>query len=128
MLLMKAEGLNREQLNQPLPTSSLTIAGLLEHLACVEDSWIQKVFLGRPLPEPWTSAPFDLDEDWAFHSAADDAPNALRELYEFACARARAGIQGTSLDAVSVGPSRSGRQFSLRWILVHMIEETARHC
>jgi uncharacterized damage-inducible protein DinB len=127
-LLMKAEGLDREQLNQPLPTSSLTLAGLLKHLAFVEDYWIQEVFLGRPLPEPWASAPFDTDGDWEFHSSADDDPDAVRELYEAACARGRGGIEGASLDAVSVGPSTSGRQFSLRWILVHMVEETARHC
>ncbi len=127
-LLMKAEGLNREQLSQPLPTSSLTLAGLLKHLAYVEDSWIQEVFLGLPLPAPWATAPFDSDEDWEFHSAATDDPEALRELYESSCAQTRAGIEGASLDAVSVGASRSGRQFSLRWILVHLIEETARHC
>ncbi len=127
-LLMKAAGLDRDQLNQRLPTSSLTLAGLLKHLSYVEDSWIQQVFLGRPLPEPWASAPFDSDEDWEFHSAAHDDPNTLHELYESSCARTRAGIEGAALDAVSVGPSRSGRQFSLRWILVHLIEETARHC
>lgn len=127
-LLLKAEDLDRDQLNRHLPTSSLTLAGLLKHLAFVEDSWIQDVFLGRPLPEPWASAPFDSDEDWEFHSAAQDDPAALRELYEASCARTRAGIEGISLDALSVGPSRSGQQFSLRWILVHLIEETARHC
>lgn len=127
-LLLKAEGLDREQLNQPLPTASLTLAGLLKHLAFVEDSWIQKVLLGRPLPEPWAGAPFDSDEDWDFHSAPDDDPDTLRELYLAACERTRAGIEGVALDAVSLGHSRSGEQFSLRWILVHLIEETARHC
>ena len=127
-LLMKAAGLDRDQLNQRLPTSSLTLAGLLKHLSYVEDSWIQQVFLGRQLPEPWASAPFDSDEDWEFHSAAHDGPDTLRELYESSCARTRAGIEGAALDAVSVGASRSGSQFSLRWILVHLIEETARHC
>ena len=126
-LLGKAEGLTAEQLRAPLPTSPLTIGGLLKHLALVEDDWIQSDFLGGPMPEPWASAPFDADRDWEFHSAGQDDPDKLRELYRAACERSRAGIAGHDLEARSVRSDPQGRHWSLRWILVHLIEETARH-
>ncbi len=68
-ILLKADGLDSGQLRQPLPTSPLTLAGLLKHLAMVEDYWLQVCFLGLPEPEPWVSAPLEEDEDWDFHSA-----------------------------------------------------------
>ncbi len=126
-LLMKAEGLDRQQLNQRLPTSELTLAGLLKHLALVEDDWIQVRFCGRPELEPWASAPWEQDRDWEFHTAEHDDPDALRALYQDASARSRSAIATTDLDTLSVGRDRQGRQWSLRWVLTHLIEETARH-
>ena len=125
-LLWKTEGLTREQLNQRLPTSELTLAGLLKHLALVEDYWMHSRFLGVDDPEPWASAPWDDDRDWDFHTAAQDAPGDLRALYEAACARTRAIVAEHALDNLSA-LSKSGQRYSLRWILVHLIEETARH-
>lgn len=128
-LLGKLEGLTVVQLNQAVPSSSLTLAGLVKHLALVEDSWFQDTFLGGELPEPWLSAPFDSDPDWDFHSAADDDPDALVGLYRVACERSRAAEQqAASLDVESAkNDRRTGSKFNLRWIMLHMIEETARH-
>lgn len=129
-LLRKIEGLAKDQLGHTaVPTSTLTLAGLVKHLALVEDSWFQEVFLGRPLPEPWASAPWDDDPDWEFHTAPADEPNDLVELYLAATGRSRATVAAAeSLDSLSVKPGqREGKPFSLRWILLHMIEETARH-
>ena len=125
-ILLKAEGLTREQLNQAHAPSTLTLGGLLKHLALVEDSWIQVRFLGLPDIEPWASAPFDADEDWDFHSAADDAPDQLRALYEAACDRSRSAIVGIPLDQLAVVHRKAG-EWTLRWVLLHLIEETARH-
>lgn len=126
-LLMKTEGLTKAQLNQPLPPSSLTLAGLLKHLALVEDNWIQVKFSGLPQPEPWASAPWDEDWDWDFHSAADDEPAELRALYQTACERTRGTTAAADLDDLSAGQSSDGHRWNLRWILTHLIEETARH-
>jgi uncharacterized damage-inducible protein DinB len=126
-LLLKAEGLDAAQLSTRIPTSELTLAGLLKHLALVEDDWMQTRFLGRPEAEPWASAPWDADRDWEFHSAVDDDPDALRDLYRAACERSRATVASASLDDLSHAPGRDGRHWSLRWILVHLIEETSRH-
>lgn len=126
-ILLKTHGLTQEQLGSVHPPSTLTLAGLLKHLALVEDSWIQERFLGLPAPEPWASAPFDADEDWDFHSATQDSPDELRSLYEAACDRSRRATLGVPLDQRAVVPLRSGADWTLRWVLLHLIEETARH-
>jgi uncharacterized damage-inducible protein DinB len=128
-LIGKASGLSAAQMGQTLAPSDLTMAGLVKHLALVEDSWFQERLLGRPLPEPWSSAPFDDDPDWELHSAPGDDPAYLLDLYREACARSRAAVEEAGdLAALSVQESKHGDGlFSLRWILLHLIEETARH-
>jgi uncharacterized damage-inducible protein DinB len=127
--LTRIDGLSHEQLNRLHPPSALTLAALTKHLAYVEDSWFHEDFLGVPMPEPWESAPFGDDPDWEFHSAVDDDPTDLIALYCAACERSRAIVRDAdTLDALSVRTSpREGKAYSLRWILIHMIEETARH-
>lgn len=127
-LLLKTEGLDAAGLHTALAPSTLTLAGLLKHLTYVEDTWVQTRFLGRADVEPWASAPWDEDPDWEFSSAADDDPEMLRERYLAACDRSRSVTAGRSLDDVVVTPGRNGERFNLRWILLHLIEETARHC
>jgi hypothetical protein len=130
IVLRKVEGLDQEQLGRAaVPTTALTLAGLVKHLAYVEDWWWQDVFLGRTLPEPWDSAPFDDDPDWELHSAPEDEPGLLVGLYVAAGQRGRDVVAAAeSLDQLSVKPGRrEGKPFSLRWILLHLIEETARH-
>jgi uncharacterized damage-inducible protein DinB len=126
--LGKIEGLTREQMNVALAPSDLTLASLTKHLALVEDSWFQERFVGVEV-EPWASAPFDVDRDWEMHSASDDSPDDLVALYRAAIARSQATLNTVeSLDARSaVNDRREGIPYSMRWILVHMIEETARH-
>jgi uncharacterized damage-inducible protein DinB len=128
-LLMKAEGLSQAQLSQRLPSSSLSLAGLLKHMALVEDSWFTYRFAGRPEAEPWVSVDWDADPDWEFHTAVDDTPEELFAMYEAACGRSRMVVDAApSLDDRSVATSReTGERYALRWILLHMIEETARH-
>jgi len=127
-LVGKATGLSGDQLRRRHEPSTLTLAGLVKHLALVEDSWLTERFKGRPAPEPWADAPWDEDPDWEFHSAVDDEPAALLAVYEAACDRSRQVLDATSdLGALSEWRDRSGRRWSLRAIVVHLIEETARH-
>jgi Protein of unknown function (DUF664) len=130
-LVQKASGLTRAQLATTTATSDLTLAGLVKHLALVEDSWFTDRMAGREDPEPWASAPWDDDPDWEFHSAPADDPAALLALYGQACARSRAVVAEVvaagGLDTLSARPRGTGAHVSLRWILLHMIEETARH-
>jgi uncharacterized damage-inducible protein DinB len=130
-LAMKAAGLGREQLATRVGASDLTLAGLVNHAALNEDHWFGVILLDRPQAEPWASAPWDDDPDWEFHTALDLDPAELLSRYAETCERSRANIAEAAaaggLDVLSARPSRRGGLFSLRWILLHMIEETARH-
>ncbi len=128
-LVWKASGLTQGQLAQGFPSSSLTIAGIVKHMALVEDSWFTDRMAGRGLPEPWRDVDWDSDPDWEFRTALDATPDQLLAQYAESCERSRA-VQAAadSLDQPSaVIHDRVGQPFTLRWILVHMIEETARH-
>jgi uncharacterized damage-inducible protein DinB len=127
-MVQKAEGISDEQAaSRTVEPSTLTMSGLIKHLALVEESWFQSVFAGGELPEPWASAPFDDDPDWEFNSASRDPISDLIEMYEVACEKSRQVVaEADSLDDLSAKDTRHGK-VSLRWILLHMIEETARH-
>jgi uncharacterized damage-inducible protein DinB len=127
-ILLKTEGLTREQLAQPLPPSSLTLAGLLNHLALVEDTWFRVRFAGLPDDALWAGHDWDADPDWEFRTATELEPEELRDRYRQACARSREVVaQADGLDQLSLGTSRAGNHWDLRWVLLHMLEETARH-
>lgn len=126
-IVMKASGLDRDQMNQRCAASSLTLAGILKHLALVEDSWFDNRFAGRDMRQPWASAPWADDRDWEFTTSSEHEPDDLVEMYEAACARSRDTTAGVSLDTQSAHPGRDGAHWSLRWIMLHMLEETARH-
>jgi uncharacterized damage-inducible protein DinB len=127
-IVQKTDGLTREQLAQQLPTSSLTLGGLLNHLALVEDSWFRVRFSGLPDDALWAGIDWDADPDYEFRTAADAEPKELRRRYEAACASSREVVAGAqSLDQLSVEKRLNGMHFDLRWVLLHLIEETARH-
>jgi len=85
-LVQKVSGLSAAQLRtRAVATSEITLAGMLKHLALVEDDWFQSRLFGRDDIEPWASAPFDDDRDWEFHSAAEDSPDYLLDAYAAAC-------------------------------------------
>ena len=127
-VLLKTEALTREQLAQRLPPSTLTLGGLLNHLALVEDSWMQTRFLGLPEREPWAGVDWDGDPDFEFRTAAELEPEQLRSRYRDACDRSRQVVaNATGLDQCSAQPRRNREYFSLRWVLLHLLAETARH-
>jgi uncharacterized damage-inducible protein DinB len=127
-VLLKTDALSREQMAQVHPPSMLTLGGLLNHLALVEDSWMQVHFLGLADREPWATVDWDADPDWEFRTAAELEPEQLRRRYRDAVERSRAVVEATtSLDQLSAQSLRDGRFFSLRWVLLHLLEETARH-
>jgi uncharacterized damage-inducible protein DinB len=128
-LRMKVDGLTAEQLRATLPPSDMTLGGMLKHLAFVEHWWTSCVFLGQEYAEPWASVDWRSDADWDWHSAAEDGPEELRALFDAAVAASDAVVAAADLDQLSVRESRreAGERFSLRWILVHLIEEYARH-
>jgi hypothetical protein len=124
----KASGLTAQQLDTRLSPSSLTLGGIVHHLALVENWWFHDCFAGEEAGEPWDSAPFDDDPDWDFHVAATLEPDVILDRYRSQCERSRQVVAGAeSLDQPTARAKRNGDHWTLRWILVHMIEETARH-
>jgi uncharacterized damage-inducible protein DinB len=117
-----------EAAERVLPGTELTVGGIVKHLAAVEDLWFSHKLLDVPSAEPWRSAPFDDDPDWEFHSAAEDSVAELRALYLSACgASRRVAARFDSLDVLAARRSFGDKVVSLRWIYLHMIEETAQH-
>ncbi len=127
----KCRGLDAAALRVTVGVSSMTLGGLLKHLAYVEDDWFSRDLFGDDRKEPWASADWDADRDWEWHSAADDTPDELLTLWRRCVADARSNtaraLTDGGLDTLARRAFPDGRRVSLRWILVHMIEEYARH-
>jgi len=128
-------GMNLDQLNQRLPghPSELTLGGIMIHMALVEDWWFHYRFAGEAELEPWASAPFDQDRDWEFHTVTEWTPESMTAQFHQSCDRSRAITASAlateaGLDSLSVREHDEGGHWNLRWIMVHMIEEYARHC
>ncbi len=130
-LAWKCGGLDAAGLRATIGASSMTLGGLLKHLALVEDSWFSRWLHGRDRRPPWDGVDWEADPDWDWHSAAEDSPAQLVALWQEAVARSRAlvaeALADGGLDQLARRTWPDGRAPSLRWILVHMIEEYARH-
>lgn len=132
-LRWKTAGLTAEQLQATHPPSGMTLGGLVKHLALVESSWFQAVLAGGTDLPPFDDVDWSADRDWEWTSARDDSPEALRGLFDSIVAesdrRIDEALAAGGLDQTSARESRQpgAGAFNLRWILVHMIEEYARH-
>jgi len=131
-LRWKCSGMTQEQLARTLAPSDLTLGGIMKHLAIVESYWFDVIFSGGAYMPPFDTVDLEGDTEWEWHTARDDRPEDLRTLFDEAVRRADAVVD----DALSLGGleresartgRRTGETFTLRWILVHMIEEYARH-
>ena len=127
----KCSGLDSAALRLAVGASSMTLGGLLKHLAAVEDSHFAEWLLGRPPGPPWDSVDWDADPDWAWSSSADDAPEQLFTLWHQACDRSRRIVQEAlahgDLEQLGKIVSSDGDSPTLRYILLALIEEYARH-
>jgi uncharacterized damage-inducible protein DinB len=127
-ILLKTEGLTREQLGQRIPTSGLTLAGILYHLALNEESWFEVQFGGLPERADFAGIDWEADPEYDFRAALEKEPDWLRRRYRDACDRSRQVVAAAaSLDDQSAAPWRDGKPYTLRWAILHLIEETARH-
>lgn len=127
----KCGGLDAAGLRATLGPSTVTLGGLLKHLAAVEDHQFSVKLHGRGHHPPFDTAPWDADPDWEWHSAAADSPEELMSLWQDAVARSRAlvaeALADGGLDRLSAFTWPDGRTPSLRRLLIDMIEEYARH-
>ncbi|TDC06982.1 DinB family protein [Nonomuraea longispora] len=121
-LAVKCAGLTDDQLRLcSAPPSTLSLLGLLRHMAHVERSWFRRVLNGEDIPKLWDK---DRDNDADFNGAGKASVEEAFATWRAEVERARAISAATPLDAVG---EHRGSDYSHRWILVHMIEEYARH-
>ncbi|MFE0376520.1 DinB family protein [Streptomyces inhibens] len=121
----KCEGLSHADAHRPvLPASpQMTMAGVVSHMRWVEHCWFEVMLMGRPAEGPM----FDDGPEDA-HMRVDGIPLAqLLDEYDRQCAVSNEIIAAHSLDDVGRHPDFRGAAANLRWMLFHMIEETARH-
>jgi uncharacterized damage-inducible protein DinB len=127
----KCLGLDSVGLDATVGASSMTLGGMLKHLAYVESSWFSRSLYGRDRESPWDTVDWESDPDWEWHSADLDSPEQLRALWQDAVEQSRSlvtdALAAAGLEQLARRTFPDGRSPSLRWILCHMIEEYARH-
>ncbi|MFD3726657.1 DinB family protein [Streptomyces sp. NPDC058671] len=126
ILRWKCEGLSEADAHRSvIPTSpTMTMAGLISHMRWVEHTWLEVLFLAGDETQNPSFDAADEDADWR----TDGVP--LQQLladYEAQCARSNEIADAASLDDVGRHPGYRSGAANLRWILIHLIEETGRH-
>ena len=127
----KTEGLDAAQLGTRIPSSTLSLGGLLKHLAVQEDYASAVKIGGGPMPDVWSDNEWDRDPDWELTTGAQDPPVLLYGLYDGAVERSRAGIVAAVAERGLSGGSAvalpDGSHASVRRVLFDLVEEYARH-
>lgn len=124
----KTGGLDATAMRVTLGPSTVTLGGLVKHLAFVEDHYFTHQLLGRAYPSVWS--PMDEDENWEWASAAEDSPEQLRTLWLEAVARSEAAVDEALAESGFDHPlaiSDWTEVPNLRRVIVDLIEEYARH-
>jgi hypothetical protein len=123
-LAWKCDGVPPERLpERGVPPSSMSLLGIVRHMADVERSWFRRVLAGEDAPPVFWSKE---NQDGDFDDVDTADPDEAFAIWQAECERAREITAGMELDHVVVHP-RWGEELCLRWVLVHMIEEYARH-
>jgi hypothetical protein len=127
----KADDLDAAGLNTRVGVSTLTLGGLLKHLAAVEDYHFTTKLTGEPVGAPWDATGWDGSNDWEYASAADDSPQQLYALWDGAVERSRArlgkALDNGGLDQPAHVSAPDGRHASVRRLVLDLIEEYGRH-
>jgi uncharacterized damage-inducible protein DinB len=121
-LLLKCAGLTADRLRErAVPPSTLSLLGLVRHLAEVERGWFRVRFAGESLAYYWIT---DDNQDAEFDDVDTADPQEAFDAFDREVKGARAAAAGRSLDDTFL---HRGTTFTLRWVYLHMIEEYARH-
>lgn len=121
-VVMKAGGLSDADGVRRLVPSLTTVSGLVQHLTDIERFWFQDRIDGQQgVPTRWSAE----DPGGAFRVSEEDSLSEIIEDYEAACRQSREVLRRHEMEERCRGGD--GGQ-SVRWVLVHMIEETGRHC
>jgi uncharacterized damage-inducible protein DinB len=124
-LEMKCDGLSPAQLRERSTPSTLTLLGLVRHMAEVERGWFRYTFRGEDVTDIFCT---EDNPEGDFNDLESVAPDQALAMWHEECEQARQVFAAADLDEIGRRKSeRSGKEFSMRWIMVHMIEEYARH-
>ncbi len=128
----KCGGLDAAGLRATLGPSAMTLGGMLKHLARFEDDMSAEWLLGRGQLPPWDSVDWETDRDWDWRTAAGESPEQLYARWREAVARSRSLFAQALAEGGPAQPARGitdahGNAPTLRYILLNMIEEYARH-
>jgi uncharacterized damage-inducible protein DinB len=127
----KTGGLDRGGLAATTAASSMTLGGLVKHMALVEADWLVVKLAGQPYGPPWDDVDFDADPDWEWRTGAQDDPDEVYALWRSSVQRSEdvviAVLQEGGMDAAAQFTGRDGRAATVREMLLDMIEEYARH-
>lgn len=127
----KCGGLDADALRRSFPPSTMTLGGLVKHLALCEDAKVAEFLTGEPLGEPWDGVEDMPVWEWCWRSAAEDTPEELYALWQRSVDRARVAWQRAiadgGLDQPTAYRTPSGQSPNLRRILVDLHDEYARH-
>jgi hypothetical protein len=127
----KCGGLDAAVPRATVGASSMTLGGLLKHLARVEEGAVARKLLARAPAPPWDTVDWKTDPDWDWHSAAEDSPEQLLTLWQAAVERSRVAfaeaLADGGLDHLGRFTTSDGESPSLRRILIDLVEEYARH-
>lgn len=127
----KCSGLDGSGFSATVGVSTMTLGGLVKHMAFVEDYWFSQWLFDNQGSAPWDSVDWKADPDWDWNSAAEQAPEELINLWQDAIHRSDelldTALRSGGLDQRGRRTWPDGRAPSLRWMLLHMIEEYARH-
>ena len=120
VVVAKVEGLTLPQATAVVMPSGVTLLGVVQHLAWVEREWFEHCILGAPSDDADIDESFRIDPSTSVEHVIDD--------YRDTCKRSRGTVAAaSSLDVPTVAPHWFFGIVTLRWILLHMIRETARH-
>lgn len=122
-LLCKVTGLSDKQVRMPHQPSGMTLLGLVKHLSDVERSWFREVFAGEDLAALWD----DNDPQRYWRIEPDETTTQIIDGYKAEVATANKLIAASTMDTPVTSPKPGEEGMALRWVVVHMIEETARH-
>jgi uncharacterized damage-inducible protein DinB len=124
-LAMKCDGLDAAQLRRrAVPPSTLSLLGLVRHMAEVERNWFRRYFTGEDAPPFYYS---DANPDGEFDDVDTADVDEAFTAWNAECDNARRVAAAASLDDLGAKPRSNGQPVSMRWILVHMVEEYSRH-
>ena len=130
-LKWKCKRVDAVGLSTKIAASSMTLGGLLKHMAFVENEWFARWLSDSERLEPWRSIDWSAQPDWEWETAANDSPAALMgqwlEAVDLSRSITQKVLASGGLDQLAKRKWPNGDAPSLRWILVHMIEEYARH-